>query len=156
MPMNAKMDALPAGEGERVSFLNSVITVKVEAREGGPPYTVLELMIRPGAAPLPHIHLHEDECFYVLEGTMLFRCGDTAQTLEPGGFVRLPRGVVHSCEVRGDVPARVLVLCAERGFASFAAALGRPVGDRAATDTEGLDPAVLTEVAAKHGIELCR
>ncbi len=54
-----------------------------------------------GGAPL-HVHTHEDEYFYVVEGTITVRCGD--DTFEAGArsFVFLPRGVPHTWDVVGD------------------------------------------------------
>jgi uncharacterized RmlC-like cupin family protein len=114
------------------------------------------LTIQPGAAPLPHVHLHEDEGFYILDGTVIFQCGDTVHRLGPGGFVLLPRGVAHSCEVDGDTAARVLVLCSARGFASFAIALGTPIDGDTVAQAQRIDPAILVAVAAEHGIEIRR
>src|SRR2546421_12861967 len=61
-----------------------------------------------GGAPR-HVHAHEDECFYVLDGTTTVECGD--DTWEPGrgAFVFLPRGVPHAWDVVGE-RARVLII----------------------------------------------
>lgn len=43
----------------------------------------------------PHHHKLSHEVFYVLDGTMLFRLGDTLTTVGKGGFVIIPPGLPH-------------------------------------------------------------
>jgi quercetin dioxygenase-like cupin family protein len=72
------------------------------------------------SAPL-HVHRHEDEAFYVLDGTVDFVCGDERFRAEQGAIVCLPRGVPHSFLGVSDQAARVLVLMLPAGLeAAFA------------------------------------
>ncbi|MFE5138901.1 cupin domain-containing protein [Streptomyces fagopyri] len=43
----------------------------------------------------PHHHKLSHELFYVLDGTMLFRLGDTLTTVRKGGLVVIPPGLPH-------------------------------------------------------------
>ncbi|MGW7681673.1 cupin domain-containing protein [Kribbella sp. NPDC054772] len=43
----------------------------------------------------PHHHKLSHEVFYVLDGTMLFRLGETLTTVGKGGLVIVPPGLVH-------------------------------------------------------------
>lgn len=43
----------------------------------------------------PHHHKLSHELFYVLDGTMLFRLGDTLTTVGKGGLVVVPPGLPH-------------------------------------------------------------
>jgi quercetin dioxygenase-like cupin family protein len=54
------------------------------------------LTLKTGAdgAP-PHHHKLSHEVFYVLDGTLLFRLGDTLTTVGKGGLVIIPPGLVH-------------------------------------------------------------
>ena len=45
-----------------------------------------------GGAPR-YTHTHEDEAFYVLNGTITVGCGKETYEAGPGAFVFLPRGV---------------------------------------------------------------
>src|SRR5260370_34416428 len=52
---------------------------------------------RRGGDPPRHVHEHEDEAFYVLEGRLTATIGgDTTLTAGPGEGVFLPRGKAHS------------------------------------------------------------
>jgi len=92
-----------------------------------------------GGAPR-HVHAHEDEAFYVLDGTITVECGEDAWELGLGAFVFLPRGVPHAWDVVGE-RARVLIVTAPGGLDEFLAELHH--ADRSAW----------AEVARRHGIE---
>ena len=92
-----------------------------------------------GGAPR-HVHAHEDECFYVLDGAITVECGDEAWTLDQGAFVFLPRGVPHAWDVAGE-RARVLIVTAPGGLDEFLREL------------HDADRSTWAEVARRHGIE---
>jgi mannose-6-phosphate isomerase-like protein (cupin superfamily) len=46
-------------------------------------------------APL-HLHRHDDEAWYVLEGTLRVRVGDDEVEARPGAAVLVPRGKPHT------------------------------------------------------------
>ena len=48
-----------------------------------------------GGPPL-HIHLFQDEWFYVIEGNYLFQVGDDRYSMSPGDTIFLPRTVPHA------------------------------------------------------------
>ena len=100
--------------------------------------------VPPGHMPPLHVHHHEDEGFYVLEGRVTLYAGDQATDLGPGDFALAPRGVPHAYRV-GDEPARWLVTSSPAGFERF-------VADVAAL--EDVSPEVLGRVAAQHDIEI--
>jgi mannose-6-phosphate isomerase-like protein (cupin superfamily) len=100
--------ALGDGEGERISFGGVEITFKSpQGQEDG--WTVLDyrLPARQFGAVL-HYHQALIESFYILEGEIWFRIGDTETTLGPGGFAFVPAGTAHSFANHSDSPARML------------------------------------------------
>lgn len=44
----------------------------------------------------PHVHLHQDEYIYVLDGQLDLLLGDTTTTAGIGDLVRMPRGIPHA------------------------------------------------------------
>ncbi|SDD69298.1 cupin domain-containing protein [Niabella drilacis] len=60
-----------------------------------------------GGPPL-HIHLNQDEWFYVLEGKYRFRVGDDLYDMAPGDTIFLPRRVPHAF-IQLTEKARVIV-----------------------------------------------
>ncbi len=46
--------------------------------------------------PELHVHLKQDETFYILEGAYLFQVGEEKHTLKPGDTIFLPRNIPHT------------------------------------------------------------
>ena len=77
----------------------AVLTWLATGKETGGQFALFEARGIQGMEPPPHVHLHEDETYYLLEGEMLFRVGDAEITGKPGDFVFLPRLVRHEFKV---------------------------------------------------------
>jgi mannose-6-phosphate isomerase-like protein (cupin superfamily) len=104
--------------------------------------------------PPLHIHHHEDEAWYILNGKMPFYVGDQSLEATAGCFVFGPRGIPHIFTVDVE-PTRVLVFASPAGFEHFALELGTP----AAADDRPPELAlptheVLGPVAERYGIEV--
>src|SRR5689334_11025058 len=64
------------------------------AEKGG--LGVFEMTVHPGAiVPPPHSHTHNEECVYVLEGTLRYSVDQQSRDLKPGDWMSTPRGSVH-------------------------------------------------------------
>ena len=72
---------------------------------------VFELTVPPGSnVPPPHSHTHNEECVYVLEGTLRYSVDDDTRDLRPGDWMRTPRGSVHGFSNPHDERARALIV----------------------------------------------
>ncbi|NMM27218.1 MAG: cupin domain-containing protein [Glaciimonas sp.] len=72
---------------------------------------MFELTVPPSSnVPPPHSHSKNDECIYVLEGTLRYRVDDTTRDLEHGDWMFSPRGSVHQFSNPHGQVARVLVI----------------------------------------------
>jgi len=99
-----------------------------------------------GGAPL-HVHSHDDECFYVLDGTITVRCGDQRFEAGPRAFVFLPRGIPHEWDVVGTGVATVLIIAVPAGLDAFLHTY----------HAAGAQPAdIKAQIAAKYGITFLR
>ena len=85
---------LDAEGGERLRIGDFEVVIKASADTTGGAFTVFEER-DPVDTPL-HVHEHEDELFYVLEGEHVFQVGDEEFRVGPGGLVFAPRGVPHA------------------------------------------------------------
>ena len=120
------------------------IVVKASADTTGGAFTIFEES-DPVDTPL-HVHQHEDELFYVLEGEHVFQVGQKEFRAGPGGLVFAPRGVPHA--QRRVVPraGRVLVLTSPAGFEGFFREL-------AAADRAGrLGPEAYASASKTYGV----
>jgi len=82
--------------------------------------SVLELTLPPRTfgAP-PHVHHHEDEQFYVLEGAVDFLDRGEVVRAATGSLVVLPRGHLHGFWNDTDEQARLLLIISPGEFADF-------------------------------------
>jgi mannose-6-phosphate isomerase-like protein (cupin superfamily) len=108
---------LEAQEGERLRFGPVEILVKATAQTTRGGFSIFEES-SPVDTPL-HVHEHEDELFFVIEGEHVFQVGDEAFQVGPGGLVFGPRGVPHSQRRVVERTGRVLVMCSPAGLEGF-------------------------------------
>lgn len=64
----------------------------------------------PGSASTPHVHQELSEAFYVMEGELEFKHGDSWIVGGPGTFVPAPQGVQHAWRNVSSADARFLVV----------------------------------------------
>lgn len=129
------------GEGRSVSLGGMEVVFKVSGAETGGAFAVVEHPIEPGRLVPPHVHLHEDEYSYVLEGTIGARVGDREVVAGPGSYVIKPRGLMHTFWNAGPGPARLLEVIAPAGFEAYFIELA-----------EAGDPGRRQELATKYGV----
>jgi mannose-6-phosphate isomerase-like protein (cupin superfamily) len=60
-------------------------------------------------APL-HVHFHDDEAWYVLEGRLMVRVGDEEVEARAGSAVFVPRGARHTYWNPDSTPVRYLLV----------------------------------------------
>ena len=95
--------------GEVHSRGYSSILFKVLPREtNGGLFVIEHAGLVKGGPPL-HMHLHQEEWFYVMEGEVLFQIGDSRKKLHAGDSILGPRGVPHTFSSVGEKPGRMLI-----------------------------------------------
>lgn len=109
---------------------------------------VFELTVPSGAlVPPPHSHTHNEECVYVLEGTLRYAVDGVARDLTRGQWMHSPRGSVHQfSNPHGDTARALIVLTPDIGAQYF-----RDVGAIVNT-SEPPDRAKLMAVMSKYGL----
>ena len=71
---------------------------------------LFELTVPPQSnVPPPHSHTHNEECVYVLEGTLRYSVDDVTRDLHPGEWMRTPKGSVHGFSNPHEDKARALI-----------------------------------------------
>ena len=101
-------------------FLDTLVTPHVARASGADGLSVLESLAREGDGPPLHVHHHEDEVFFVLEGRLRLRVGEADHELGAGEAALGPRGVPHTYRVESE-QARWLVITAASTFEQFVA-----------------------------------
>ncbi|SDM33551.1 Cupin domain-containing protein [Catalinimonas alkaloidigena] len=100
---NAKGFKVAAGEGRYHGHIllkgvnANVLDVKISGKDTAGALAVFEQTSRsPGRGTPLHVHLEQDEIFYVLAGEYRFRVGDDVYALQAGDSIFLPRRVPHA------------------------------------------------------------
>ena len=110
------------------SYMATLVTFLADSRDTGGSFTLLEGHLKPGNEPPPHIHEHEDELFYVLEGAFDVFVGDQAFELQTGGCVFLPRLRPHGFIIRSP-RLRILALFQPSGIDGYFRSMSAPPAD---------------------------
>jgi mannose-6-phosphate isomerase-like protein (cupin superfamily) len=139
--MDVQTIVVKPGEGRSVWLGGMGVAFKLSGAETGGAFAVVEHPIEPGRLILPHVHVHEDEYSYVLEGTIGARVGDHEVVAGQGSYVIKPRGLMDTFWNAGPGRARLLEVIAPAGFEKYFAELA-----------EAEDPDRRQELAAKYGV----
>ena len=75
--------------GEHKGLGISTIDFKVSTQDGGGAALVIENTNRAKGGPARHLHVAQDELFYVLEGEYLIEVGQERLNLKPGDSLRV-------------------------------------------------------------------
>jgi len=70
--------------------------IKVSMKDTDGDLTIFEYTGNVKGGPPLHIHLHQDEIFFILEGNYTFKVGDDIHQLTVGDTIFLPRQVPHA------------------------------------------------------------
>ncbi|MGV0102331.1 cupin domain-containing protein [Nostoc sp. DSM 114167] len=125
--------------GDLVKFIST-------GKDTGGKYDLFDAYVPSNVGTTPHIHLQQDEGFYIVEGTVKFQLNDRVITASPGTFVNVPKGQTHAYRNLEDKPARMLIQGIPSGLDKLIEDTSRPGTDISAafplfTD-EGLDKIV--------------
>jgi quercetin dioxygenase-like cupin family protein len=74
----------------------TVLDLKISGADTENDVAVMEVTGSINEGPPLHIHLFQDEWFYVIEGEYLFQVGDDQYQMKPGDQIFLPRNVQHA------------------------------------------------------------
>ena len=98
----------PGGGQTVVNPAGGGLTYKARGGQTEGALTAWESTAAPGEGPPLHLHVHEDEVIYVLEGRLRFRLDESDHMAPAGSCVFIPRGVPHTWHNAGDGHARIL------------------------------------------------
>jgi quercetin dioxygenase-like cupin family protein len=109
---------------------------------------MFEMAVPPGSnVPPPHSHSNNEECVYVLEGTLRYSVGDITRDLGPGDSMFTPKGTVHRFSNPFSELARALIVLSPDIGAQYFLDVGSVVN--AGTPP---DKAALVSVMARYGL----
>jgi len=106
----------------------------------------------------PHTHANEDQCLYVVSGTVHLEIGDELIEAGTGTYVIKPRGLSHAFWNPTTTPALVLEITSPGGFESFYEEMGAVGSPREAVAIQrkyGLTfhSERVSELIERHGLQ---
>jgi quercetin dioxygenase-like cupin family protein len=109
---------------------------------------MFELTVPPGSnVPPPHSHSNNEECVYVLAGTLRYSVGADTRDLTVGQTMRTPRGEVHAFSNPFAETARALIVLSPDIGAQYFRDVAAVVGAGGPPDR-----AALLAVMARYGL----
>ena len=103
----------------------NLTTNLAETKDTNGAYLLVEAMLAPGTEPPPHVHTHEDELFYVLEGEFDVYVGKDAFKVKAGECVFMPRFKPHAFVIRSS-RLRLLALFTPAGLEEVFRSMSAP------------------------------
>ena len=141
---------LGAGEGDHLIHFRDGgdIFIKVDPVMGSDSLALGTQLLPKGSGIPVHRHLHQDEAFYVLEGSGAVTLNDVSHSCERGGTVFIPRNTWHgfSCPDQKLVLLWIMAPAGLDGF--FRETCGRPGEPRKQLTREQINA-----IALKYGTE---
>lgn len=135
----------PPGGGQAVGVLGARSVFKVRSADTGGAYALLEQEVPPGHGPPLHVHRHETEIFYILQGDFEVTVGGQRVPAPPGTTAVCPRDIPHTFRNVGTTPGRLLLTILPGRFGDcFLEVDGVPDQDRAA----------IRALAARYDVEI--
>ena len=137
-------------------LLSDLALVHVTGEESDQRYSVVEFLMPPNDMTPLHLHQHDSQTIYVLEGEVTIHLPGVTRVLRRGECIYQPAGVPQTERVTSDGPARVLDINSPAGFERFIAAVGQPTDRLTLPPPAHAAPDIdrLSAVAAQHGITL--
>lgn len=142
-----------------VWFLGALVRTRLDSAASDDALAVLDHQGHAGYNSPLHRHLHDEETFVVLDGTVQFTADGEDHVAGAGSAILVPRRTVHGFVVTSS-SARFLTLHTPGGFDRFTNRVGVPAAvpldedASAPLDAVVPSPEELTRIAAEYGIEI--
>jgi mannose-6-phosphate isomerase-like protein (cupin superfamily) len=141
--MESKRQPLFVRPGEGQAFLD--LTCRVSSTSTHGEYCAFEFVTPAGGRVPLHVHAHEDELYYILEGAYEIECNGNTFMAEAGAMAMLPRNIPHAFRNPTNKPARALTVFIPGGFDAFVLEL---------SSADAADEGKRNQIRQKYGIRM--
>ncbi len=133
-------------------YMGGFMTIHADSQDTNGQFALIEVKGVPGGEPPLHIHKHEDELFYLMEGKLKIYRGEEELILQAGESGFLPRNVPHTFKVMSS-HMRALIYISPGGFEGYFREMGEPAVGPTSPKLKALPTlAEITSVAKRYGI----
>ena len=142
--------------GDSIWFMNGHVTIHLSKHTNPDGISLTEHRLPAAFGPPFHIHLDEDEVFYILDGEFRFKLGEAISHGQAGQTIYLPKGVPHGFRVLSPQGGRCIIIT-RGGFEDMLRRASRPA--EAVRLPEPVQPtpeelARLARACTENGIDL--
>ncbi len=136
-------------------FFGTLVSVLISGAQTNGRFALIQTHHTKGCEPPRHVHHHEDEMVYVLEGHVQVFVGESCIDAAAGTSVLLPQGIEHSVVLHSD-QAKFLLMLIPAGLEGYFKELSVPATHLHRPPAEGGTPCIeqLITTAARYGIEI--
>jgi quercetin dioxygenase-like cupin family protein len=141
------------GEGQAFWMLGGLYEVLLSSDETNGAATVMQMTMRAGMGPPPHIHHSVTETVYVVDGTLTYQIDGNKIDGGPGSLFRIPADTLERFEPTSTV--RVVITYEPGGIDKFFAEAGEPARRRELPPAPTAPPDVerMVKIGARYGLE---
>ena len=137
--------ALQPGSGRKLSSLS--VTHKLTSAQTGGAYYLCEAIFGPESGSPLHIHHHETEVIFVLEGAIDIRLDNDKLHVPVGGIIHLPKKIPHALYNPLKSPLKIMVHAIPGGLEHYFDEVD------AAIQNGTFNAETHTQISAKYGLE---
>lgn len=119
------------------------VLFKTSTAETPSVFAIEHTKIMPGWGPPLHMHLAQEEWFYLIDGEVLLQVGHERLTLKPGDSILGPRNVPHAFAAIGPNPAHMLITFSPAGQM-----------EQFFRDTAPVGPQNMAAISLRYGIKV--
>jgi quercetin dioxygenase-like cupin family protein len=142
------MTILQDRDGQKVQVLGDQVCIKLPSQDSENRMTVVTVEVPPGSGVASHIHLYEEESYYMLMGAMTVKVGEEESIVQTGDFVHIPTGTPHSYRNDGPQTSRFLAWTIGGELDRFFLAMGATI------KSIPEDLPKLPEILDRYGIQM--
>ncbi|MEI9933846.1 MAG: cupin domain-containing protein [Ferruginibacter sp.] len=137
---------LNSGGGKEIKVGNSKIFFKLLSQRTENKFSITEYELFPKfPGPPAHKHKEFEHAWYVLNGELSIELDTKETTIPTGGFVFIPKRVVHAFSNKSDSVVRLLAIDTPGGFENYYDDIQAAFGDG-----QALDPNIFREIQLKY------
>ncbi len=136
-------------KAETLIFPNAItLKILLSGKQTNGSLAIFEDIVEPGVGPGRHIHHHQDETFFFLEGSFIAEVGGEMFEFKPGDVAFIPKGTVHAFKNVGETSARLRYIFSP---AQTIEEMFREFYDRSTKGTFTMEE--MAKLSVKHGQE---
>lgn len=147
--------AVSSNQGDARWWFGTLAVIKTTAAQTGGQLTIIDVTNPPGFEGPLHVHHRDDEGFWILEGSVTLKVGETTIEASAGDYLFAPRDIPHRYTV-GDAGCRMLFLMVPGGMEDIVRATSEPAASLTLPPPPDKEPDIdaIKAISKEHGYDL--